>query len=85
MTSLESAYVMLHQAHTGALCLRFDVVADPLGDDRETFLLTAFLVAGTHAARTHVNSFIVMKMGNLHRTSKKRADDEESDSDLESD
>ncbi|EDS44414.1 glutamate-rich WD repeat-containing protein 1 [Culex quinquefasciatus] len=81
----ESAYVMLHQAHTGAPCLSFDIVADPLGDDREAFPLTAFMVAGTQAARTHVNSVIVMKMGNLHRTSKERAEDDEDDSDLESD
>ncbi|XP_055625539.1 glutamate-rich WD repeat-containing protein 1 [Toxorhynchites rutilus septentrionalis] len=79
----ESAYVMLHQAHTGAPCLSFDIIPDPLGEDRETFPLTAFLVAGTQAARTHVNSVIVMKMSNLHRTSKERDDEEESDSDEE--
>ncbi|XP_053683359.1 glutamate-rich WD repeat-containing protein 1 [Sabethes cyaneus] len=78
----ESAYVMLHQAHTGAPCLSFDIISDPLGDDREEFPLTAFLVAGTQAARTHVNNVIVMKMSNLHRTSKKQEDDE-SDSDEE--
>ncbi|XP_058456193.1 glutamate-rich WD repeat-containing protein 1 [Malaya genurostris] len=81
----ESAYVMLHQAHTGAPCLSFDIIADPLGDDRETFPLSAFLVAGTQAARTHINSVIVMKMFNLHRTSKERDEDEETDSDEESD
>lgn len=81
----ESAYVMLHQAHTGAPCLSFDVVTDPLGDDRETFPLTAFLVAGTQAARTHVNSVIVMKMSNLHRTSKERGEDDDSDADELSD
>lgn len=80
----ESAYVMLHQAHTGAPCLSFDIVPDPLGEDRETFPLTAFMVAGTQAARTHVNSVIVMKMSNLHRTSKERKDDDDdSDSDEE--
>lgn len=77
----ESAYVMLHQAHTGAPCLSFDTIKDPLGEDRETFPLTAFLVSGTQAARTHINSVIVMKMSNLHRTSKDQSDDEESDSD----
>lgn len=80
----ESAYIMLHQAHTGAPCLSFDIISDPLGEDREKFPLTAFLVAGTQAARTHVNSVIVMKMSNLHRTSKKQEDDE-SDSDEYSD
>lgn len=77
----ESAYIMLHQAHTGAPCLSFDIISDPLGEDREEFPLTAFLVAGTQAARTHVNSVIVMKMSNLHRTSKKRDEDDDTDSD----
>ena len=51
----ESAYVMLHQAHTGAPCLSFDILRDDLGDDRQTFPLTGYIVAGTQAARTHVN------------------------------
>uniref|UniRef100_A0A2M4BM72 Glutamate-rich WD repeat-containing protein 1 n=2 Tax=Anopheles marajoara TaxID=58244 RepID=A0A2M4BM72_9DIPT len=80
----ESAYIMLHQAHTGAPCLSFDVVQDPLGDDREEFPLTAFLVAGTQAARTHVNGVIVMKMSNMNRTQREK-DDESDDSGEESD
>ncbi|XP_053675643.1 glutamate-rich WD repeat-containing protein 1 [Anopheles nili] len=79
----ESAYIMLHQAHTGAPCLSFDIIADPLGEDREVFPLTSYLVAGTQAARTHVNNVIVMKMSNLTRTSKEN--DEESDEELSDD
>lgn len=51
----ESAYILLHQAHTGAPCLSFDVVEDKLGNNRETFPLTSYIVAGTQAARAHVN------------------------------
>lgn len=51
----ESAYVMLHQAHTGAPCLSFDVVQDNLGDNRESFPMTAYIVAGTQAAKAHIN------------------------------
>ncbi|XP_052860050.1 glutamate-rich WD repeat-containing protein 1 [Anopheles cruzii] len=80
----ESAYIMLHQAQTGSPCLSFDVVHDPLGEDREEFPLTAFLVAGTQAARTHVNSVIVMKMSNLQRTAREKGDDSD-DSGEESD
>uniref|UniRef100_A0A0K8TRP1 Glutamate-rich WD repeat-containing protein 1 n=1 Tax=Tabanus bromius TaxID=304241 RepID=A0A0K8TRP1_TABBR len=76
----EAAYVMLHQAHTGAPCLSFDIIRDELGDARETFPLTSYVVAGTQAARTHVNSVVVMKMSNLHRTSKEKDEDEETDS-----
>lgn len=51
----ESAYVMLHQAHTGAPCLSFDILRDDLGDSRETFPLSGYIVAGTQAAKTHIN------------------------------
>lgn len=75
----DSAYIMLHQAHTGAPCLSFDIIPDELGDSREQFPLTAYIVAGTQAAQSHVNNVIVMKMSNLHRTSKERDETEESD------
>lgn len=51
----ESAYVMLHQARTGAPCLSFDVIPDQLGASRETFPMSCYLVAGTQAAKAHVN------------------------------
>lgn len=51
----ESAYVMLHQAHTGAPCLSFDIVVDDLGSNRSTYPMTAYIVAGTQAAKAHVN------------------------------
>lgn len=51
----ESAYVMLHQARTGAPCLSFDIIRDQLGDNRETYPLSSYIVAGTQAAKAHVN------------------------------
>lgn len=51
----ESAYVMLHQARTGAPCLSFDIVRDQLGENRETFPQSCYMVAGTQAAKAHVN------------------------------
>lgn len=74
----QSAYVMLHQAQSGAPCLSFDVIRDQLGANRETYPLTTYIVAGTQAARTHANNVIVMKMSNLHKTGE---DDEEDDDD----
>lgn len=64
----ESAYIMLHQASTGAPCLSFDIICDELGNDRSSFPMTAYVVAGTQSARTHVNNLIVMKMDNLYKT-----------------
>lgn len=51
----ESAYVMLHQARTGAPCLSFDIIPDSLGNNREAFPMTSYIVAGTQAAKAHVN------------------------------
>lgn len=51
----ESAYVILHQARTGAPCLSFDIVRDQLGENRETFPQSCYIVAGTQAAKAHVN------------------------------
>lgn len=68
---------MLHQAQTGAPCLSFDVIKDTLGDNRETYPLSAYIVAGTQASQAHVNHVIVMKLSNLHRTSKEESEDED--------
>lgn len=51
----QSAYVMLHQAQTGAPCLSFDIVLDNLGNDRQQFPMTSYLVAGTQASSAHLN------------------------------
>lgn len=78
----KSAYVMLHQAQTGAPCLSFDIIHDNLGTNRDTFPLTAYIVAGTQAAQNHVNNLVVMKLHNLHKTNEE-SDSEESDDDDE--
>ncbi|XP_078033247.1 WD repeat-containing protein 1 l(2)09851 [Augochlora pura] len=75
----KTAYKMLHHAQSGAPCLSFDVILDDLGDNREDYPLTMYLIAGTQAARTHVNNLLVMKMRNLHKTN------EDSDDELEDD
>ncbi|KAL0872088.1 hypothetical protein ABMA27_004510 [Loxostege sticticalis] len=80
----QSAYVMLHQAQTGAPCLSFDIVTDNLGNDRDQFPMTAYMVAGTQASSAHLNSLLVIKMSNLHPISKGE-EDEESESDDDED
>ncbi|XP_059054057.1 glutamate-rich WD repeat-containing protein 1 [Achroia grisella] len=74
----QSAYVMLHQAQTGAPCLSFDIITDNLGYDRDQYPMSAYLIAGTQASSAHLNNLLVIKMSNLHSTSKGE-DDEESD------
>lgn len=87
LTCDPSAYVMYHQAQTSAPCLSFDIIKDGFGDSRETFPLSAYIVAGTQAAQTHFNNVIVMKLSNLHKTgqNEKNDDDDEEESDDDGD
>lgn len=81
----ESAYLMYHQAQTGAPCLSFDVIRDTLGDDRaEQFPLTAFVAAGTQGQRSHVNNVIVMKMSNMNKIKHKKETQTEEEEDEDS-
>lgn len=79
----KSTYRMLHHAQSGAPCLSFDVILDDLGSDRETYPLSMYLVAGTQAAKAHVNNLLVMKMSNLHGIKDIDSEDESSDSEDE--
>ncbi|XP_076305670.1 WD repeat-containing protein 1 l(2)09851 isoform X1 [Tachypleus tridentatus] len=78
----ESTYVLYHQAQTGAPCLSFDVIQDDLGENRaEKFPLTAYIVAGSQAERSHVNNLIVIKLSNMNKV--KATEEDESDSDTD--
>jgi ribosome assembly protein RRB1 len=61
--------------------MTFDVLPDNLGDKREDFPMTCYMVAGTLAERSHTNKLIVLKMSNLNKTTPEEKDDEDSESD----
>lgn len=75
----KSAYRLLHRAQSGAPCLSFDIIPDSLGNSRENYPLSIYIVAGTQAAKAHVNNLLVMKMSNL-RGVKQHSEDSESES-----
>ncbi|KAM4015530.1 glutamate-rich WD repeat-containing protein 1 [Anomaloglossus baeobatrachus] len=81
----QDAYVLYHQAQTGSPCLSFDVIPDGLGADRCDFPMSLLLCAGTQADSAQANRILVMKMHNLHRTSKEKneSDSESSESEEE--
>ncbi|XP_032689327.1 glutamate-rich WD repeat-containing protein 1 [Odontomachus brunneus] len=79
----KSAYRLLHQAQSGAPCLSFDVLPDDLGNSREDYPLTMYIVAGTQAAQAHVNNVLVMKMSNLYGNKQHSEDSESESSDSE--
>ncbi|XP_057367599.1 glutamate-rich WD repeat-containing protein 1-like [Daphnia carinata] len=74
----ENAYLMFHQANTGAPCLSFDIIPDGLGAERTDFPHTAYLLSGTQASTEFTNRLIVMKMSNMQKT-QPESDSEDSD------
>uniref|UniRef100_A0A0P4W8K1 Glutamate-rich WD repeat-containing protein 1 n=1 Tax=Scylla olivacea TaxID=85551 RepID=A0A0P4W8K1_SCYOL len=76
-----SAYKLFHEGSTGAPCLSFDILRDTLGDSRTCDNpVTVYFVAGTQAARVHLNTVLVMKVSKL---SKMKESESESESELE--
>ena len=74
------------QATLGPPCLCLDVIPDDLGNDRTSYPLTLFGVAGTQTEKAMANCIIVFKMYNLHETkrkSNKNEDDSEEEDDSE--
>ena len=67
----------------GAPCLSFDVLPDKLGDSRESFPLTCYIVAGTQAERGQPNYINVMKLHNITKTQKDQNDESDDDSEGE--
>lgn len=63
--------------------MSFDILKDDLGENRENFPMTAYLVAGTQAEKANLNNIFVIKMHNMHKTQKDEDDESDSDSDDE--
>ncbi|KAJ7751254.1 WD40-repeat-containing domain protein [Mycena maculata] len=78
----EAVYIMRHSMKVTWPCLSFDVLRDNLGDERQRYPATAYLVAGTQADTAKNNEVVVYKLSSLHRTQK---DGDDSDSEDEND
>jgi ribosome assembly protein RRB1 len=66
----DSVYIMRHSMNVNWPCLSFDILRDNLGDERQRFPATAYIVAGTQADGPSKNEVVVYKMSSLHRTQK---------------
>ncbi|KAJ7070813.1 glutamate-rich WD repeat-containing protein [Mycena amicta] len=80
MEADESVYLMRHTLLVDWSCLSFDVLRDNLGDERQRYPATAYLVTGSQAATGKNNEVLVIKTSSLHRTQK---DGDDSDSESE--
>ncbi|KAG8740489.1 ribosome biosynthesis protein rrb1 [Ceratobasidium sp. 428] len=66
----QSVYEMLHQMNVNWPCLSFDILRDSLGDNRQTYPATTYVVTGTQADVASKNEVMVMKMSRMCRTQK---------------
>lgn len=64
----QSAYEMLHRLNVTWPCLSFDHLKDHLGNDRQSYPHTSYMVAGTQADIASRNEILVMKASSLHKT-----------------
>jgi len=64
----DSVYEMRHSMQVKWPSLSFDVLRDNLGDQRQRYPATAYVVAGTQAPTAKENELSVYKMSALHRT-----------------
>ncbi|KAF3930557.1 Coronin-1A [Dactylella cylindrospora] len=82
-----SAFHMLHNMGTKWPCLSFDILPDRLGDNRQTYPATIFMVTGTQATKPKDNEITVMKLSGLSKMKQDPEDEEEDeeDSDTEED
>ncbi|KAI0322170.1 glutamate-rich WD repeat-containing protein [Amylostereum chailletii] len=75
----ESVYIMRHTMNVNWPCLSFDVLRDSLGDQRQRYPATAYIVAGTQADVAKNNELSVYKMSSLHKTQKGEDSDDSDD------
>lgn len=64
----DANYIMRHDLELGWSCFSFDILRDNLGDERQRFPTSAYLVAGSQADRPSDNTVRVVKLSAIHRT-----------------
>ncbi|KAF7798535.1 hypothetical protein EIP86_009756 [Pleurotus ostreatoroseus] len=77
----ESTYIMRHEMGVDWPCLSFDVLRDSLGDERQRYPATAYIVAGSQAPSGHNNQLSVYKMSSLHKTQRNSEEDSDDEDD----
>ncbi|KAG6821387.1 hypothetical protein H0H93_014184 [Arthromyces matolae] len=66
----DSVYIMRHSLNVPWPCLSFDILRDNLGDERQRYPATSYIVTGTQADLANNNEMVVYKMSSLHKTQK---------------
>ncbi|CAL1694149.1 unnamed protein product [Somion occarium] len=81
----DSVYVMRHSMNVNWPCLSFDILRDNLGDFRQRFPATTYIVTGSQADVAKNNEISVYKMSSLQKTQKENDDDDDDDDTLDED
>lgn len=81
----QSTYDMLHAMNVEWPCLSFDILQDKLGNDRKSFPMTTYIVAGSQAESYQDNKVYVMKMSSLQKTKHDDGDSSDEDDDNDGD
>ena len=71
-----SAYIMYHSLRTEWPCLSFDILRDNLGDVRQRYPQTMYLVCGSQADKSDKNKLTLLKLSELHKTQQTNSDSE---------
>ncbi|KAI0714976.1 glutamate-rich WD repeat containing [Earliella scabrosa] len=77
----DSVYIMRHNMTVNWPCLSFDILRDNLGDHRQRYPATAYLVTGTQADVAKNNEISVYKMSSLQKTQRENDSDDEDEDD----
>ena len=72
-----SAYIMYHSFRTEWPCLSFDILKDNLGDNRQRFPMSMYIVTGSQADKGDKNKITLLKLSDLRKTQVKDEDDED--------
>ena len=80
-----SAYVMYHSLRTEWPCLSFDVIPDNLGENRQRFPHSMYMIAGSQADKESNNKMTILKLSDLAKTQIKSSDDSDDDDDDDDD
>lgn len=70
----DSVYIMRHNMSVNWPCLSFDILRDNLGEQRQRYPATAYIVTGTQADVAKNNEVSVYKMSSLQRTQRENGE-----------
>ena len=83
-----SAYIMYHSLRTEWPCLSFDILKDNLGENRQRYPFSMFVVTGSQADKSDKNKITLLKLSELHKThvnNDSDAEDNDEDENLDED